>query len=77
MEQSAVVPVAIVSGMPVTVVHVAHAVTVGNPGMPTALAVRMVVSGMWPVLQGCRPFTHLHEDRTPFMGDGGFPHRPR
>lgn len=77
MEQSVVVPVAIVSGMPVTVVHAAHAVTAGNPGMPTALAVRMVVSGMWPVSQGWRPFPHLHEDRPPFMGDGGFPHRSR
>lgn len=124
VEQSVVVPVVIVSGMPVTVVHVVHVVTVGNRDMSTALAVhvdvftmlpvladlalirvavvlavqmpvvdivdvivvrdchvpaaltmRVVVSGMRLMLQGCRHFTHLHECGPPLIRDGGFHHR--
>jgi hypothetical protein len=50
VEQSVVVPVVIVSSMPVTVVHVVHVVTVGNRDMSTALAVHVGVFAMLPVL---------------------------
>lgn len=44
-----VVPVVVVSGVPVTVVHVVHVVAVGNRDMPTALAVHVGVFAMLPV----------------------------
>ncbi len=47
---SVVVPVALVSRMAVTVVHVVHVVTVGHRHVPTTLAVRVGVLGVLTVL---------------------------
>lgn len=49
-KQSVVVPVALVSRVPVAVVHVVHVVTVRNRHMPATLAVRVGVIGVLPVL---------------------------
>lgn len=49
-KQSVVVPVALVSRVPVAVVHVVHVVTMRNRHMPAALAVRVGMFGMLPML---------------------------
>lgn len=49
-KRSVVVPVALVSRVPVAVVHVVHVVTVRNRHMPAAFAVRVGVVGVLPVL---------------------------
>lgn len=51
-KQSVVVPVALVSRVPVTVVHVVHVVTVWNRHVPAPLAVCVGVFGVLPMLVG-------------------------
>lgn len=73
-----VVPVAVVCRVAVTVVHVVHVVAVRHRHMPAALPVRMVVSGVRPVFQGCRHADHLRMFVPPRTthGASGTPYYP-
>ncbi|MBM7053615.1 hypothetical protein JS521_06940 [Streptomyces sp. RHZ10] len=51
-KESVVIPVALVGGMAVTVVHIVQVVTVRDRHMPATLTVGMVVTGMLVMLSG-------------------------
>lgn len=61
----ALVRVAVVLTVQMPVMHVVDVIAVRDRHVPAARSVRMLMTGVRLVLQGCRHFTHLHEFRPP------------
>lgn len=72
----ALIRVTVVLTVQMPVVYVVDVIVVRDCHVAASLSVRMVVSWMRLMLQGCRHFTHLHEFRPPSIRDGSFQRPP-
>jgi hypothetical protein len=66
--------VIVVRGVPVSVMHIVHVVTVRDRDMPAALAMNMVVPGVFAIFGRCRHRLTPFQDQAAIIPRAADPH---